>query len=291
MITKILSNVRVRKFLSPIIRLKHYKQFAKDEFYNEIFTNVIKGTLIINVKNIKGAFEFDFRSDILKRILKEKEYEPSIVDEINKYLNYTKDVINVGANVGLFVNHIANNINFNQKILAIEPTPNAFKLLKSNCELNSNIDKVILFNGVASNSNSNFELNIVEGKEEYSSLGEIVFGFNEHQIVTKIEISGKTVDSLVLDNHLNPGLMIIDVEGAEFKVLSGSVGILTKYRPIIISEIVDDYLNQQGDSSDAIFKLFNEYKYKIINIDSSIESNRFSGNIVAIPIEKFKNTN
>jgi FkbM family methyltransferase len=85
------------------------------------------------------------------------------------------------------------------------------------------------------------ELNIIEGKEEYSSLGRIVFEFDENQIVTKTKIPGKTLDSLVADNNLNPGLLIVDVEGAVFKVLSGSIGVLKKYRPIIISEIVDEY--------------------------------------------------
>jgi FkbM family methyltransferase len=287
MISKLLSNKAVRKLLSPVIRLRHYKLFAKENFYNELFSNVIKGTLIVKVKNIQGFFEFDFRSDILKRILRDKEYEPSIVQVINKYLNLNKDVVNVGANVGLYVNHIANNDNFKKRILAIEPTPNAFKLLNSNCLLNSNLDKVILFNGVASDSNSNFELNIVEGKEEYSSLGQIVYGFDENQIITKIEIPGRTLDSLVTDNDLNPGLLIIDVEGAEYKVLIGSMVVLKKFRPIIISEIVDEYLNQQGDSSIAIFNLLKEINYKVINVDSSVNSNGFSGNIIAIPVEIF----
>ncbi len=63
----------------------------------------------------------------------------------------------------------------------------------------------------ASDSNSNFELNIIEGKEEYSSLGRIVFEFDENQIVTKTKIPGKTLDSLVADNNLNPGLLIVDI--------------------------------------------------------------------------------
>lgn len=193
--------------------------------------------------------------------------------------------MNVGANVVLYVNHIANNNNFKKRILAIEPTPNAFKLLNSYCLLNSNLDKVILFNGVASDSNSIFELNFVEGKEEYSSLGQIVYGFGDNQIITKIEIPGRTLDSLVLDYNLNPGLLIIDVEGAEFKVLNGSISTLKKFRPIIISEIVDEYLNQQGDNATSIFNLLEEINYKIINIDSSNNSYGFSGNIIAIPLE------
>lgn len=53
MIEKLFSNKAIRKFLSPIIGLRHYKLFAKEIFYNDLFSNVIKGTLIVKVKNIE----------------------------------------------------------------------------------------------------------------------------------------------------------------------------------------------------------------------------------------------
>ena len=61
--------------------------------------------------DIPGIFEIDARSDILKRILIGKGYEPATISFIKKNLITDKDAINVGANIGIFTILLANLIN------------------------------------------------------------------------------------------------------------------------------------------------------------------------------------
>ncbi len=150
----------------------------------------------------------------MKKILLSKDYEPEIVDLILRNIDPDKDAINVGANIGLYTNFLADKISNNSRVLAVEPTPNAFKLLTDNLLRNNN-SKVVLYNGIATNVSGKYKINVVPGNEEYSSIGEIAhLSINDKDHII-IEVKGETIDNLVKKHNLNPGIIVIDVEGAE----------------------------------------------------------------------------
>lgn len=271
----------LKSIVDQLLKLKRRKRISF--FYDKLISNVKKGNLTVSLENIPGEFTIDIRSHILKRVLINKNYEPEIVKQVLAAIDPKKDAINIGANIGLFANLIASVINCDRKILAIEPTPNAFKLLKFNLEQNGNIEKTILFNGVATDHKSNVKINIIEGKEEYSSIGKIVMQFDKIEKYTSIIVKGETLDNLVDINNLNPGIVFMDVEGAEFSVLKGSINTLKKFKPIIISEIVDDFLKEQNSSAKQIIELLIETGYRISSLDQGKIDYPFKGNIIAIP--------
>ena len=253
----------------------------KSDFYKNFLSNIVEGSLKVKLDNIPGVFSIDARSHILKRILLSKKYEPEIVDQITKNIDTNKDAINIGANIGLFTNLIAFNINDQCRVLAIEPTPNAFKLLQSNIEINGNIGKTILFNGIATDISGEYEINTIPGNEEYSSIGEMVHPAIKNREFVKIKVKGETVDNLVEKYNLNPGIIVIDVEGAEYSVLKGSIETIKKYKPIIISEIVDDFLVEQNCNSMQILDFFKQMNYVVTSANNESLSFPFTGNIIA----------
>lgn len=273
--------------LYPIIKLrKAYlgrinKRFNKS--FGAIISNILEGSVVVGLKNIPGKYEIDVRSHILHRILISKEYEPSIVELIKKYTDENKDAVNVGANIGLYTNLIADNISHNCKILAIEPTLNAYRYLKHNIKKNGNESKVILYNGIASDKPGEYKMNVIEGKEEYSSIGKIVMPFDKAQIYTCIDVMGDTVDNLVEKYNLKPGIIVIDVEGAEYSVLKGSINTIKKFTPVIISEIDDNFLLQQESNAKQIVELLESLDYQVLNTENSKIIFPFIGNVIAIP--------
>ena len=80
----------------PIIFLRRFyirlKAMPYNKFYDSTFDFVEEGSLRVRVPSFKGTFEIDFRSKILKRILRCKQYEPNLVEIVKKYVDPKKDI-------------------------------------------------------------------------------------------------------------------------------------------------------------------------------------------------------
>lgn len=288
------SNGFIRFFLSPFIKIwkkqkKHvYEKEIKclNDAFEKIFSRVLSRTIIVDLKEYLGVFELDIRSDIFRRISLQGYYESNILETISKYLNTSKDAIDCGANVGFYSIYFANILKEGHKVLSIEPTPNAFELLKNNVLSNNCEKQIILYNGALSDKiNEEMVINTIEGREEYSSFGEISQSYIRNSEVHKIKVQATTLDFLVNQYNIHPGFIKIDTEGAELLVLKGAIKTIQNFRPIIISEICDDFLKRMNHSSNEIFDLLEENNYKIMN-SKSLNKNinfPFSGEIIAIP--------
>lgn len=271
-------------FSSPILPIKFiYLKFKKREqfYFDNLFENVLSGCLIVKLENIPGQYKFDARSHILKKILLTKNYEPEIVNFITTKIDINKDAINVGANIGLYTNLLAFKLNKNNKVLAIEPTPNAFKFLTENIKLNRNSSKVIVYNGIATDLPGEYNINVIIGNEEYSSISNIVHSSVLNKEYISHNTSGETIDNLVEKYNLNPGIIVIDVEGAENKVLLGAVKTLKRFHPIIISELDDNLLSLQKTSSYEILMMLENLNYRISDSENKKLKFPFMGNIFA----------
>jgi FkbM family methyltransferase len=269
-----------RLFIAIDSRLRKHFNWYYDSFI-EIFSNVEEGSLVVTLNNIHGRYEIDSRSHILQRILITKEYEPITVDLIKKYTIREKDAINIGANIGLFTNLLADLIDENNKVLSIEPIPGAFKYLGANIERNRNKGKIITYQGIAFDKPGIFKINLVPGNEEYSSVGEIVHPAMKDHKSKVIEVNGDTIDHLVENYQLRPGIIVIDVEGAELQVLSGAINTIEKYKPIIITELDDLLLEKLNSSSDQIIKILENSGYIVRDIEGKKLKYPFTGNIIA----------
>jgi len=274
-------NKFLRSFFSNKINFLRLYFNKPDKNFDEIFSNVINGEMLVNVKNIEGNYTIDCRSHLLKRVLLSKEYEPSLVNLIKVKTNSSKDAINIGANIGLYTCLLGNILNNNQKVLAIEPTENAFNLLLKNINQNNLNSKVITFNGVASDKQGTLKINLFPGNEEYSSLGEIIHPAIKDKEFISVEVKSQTIDNLVEKHNLEPGIIIIDVEGAEMQVLLGGVKTIKKFNPIIISEIDDLLLEKMGSNSKEIFTFLKDHHYVINEINNENLEYPFEGNIIA----------
>ncbi len=241
---------------------------------------------VIRVKEFDGIFVIDARSDLLSRIIIHKNYEPHLAKCCLQYLDKNRDVIDVGANIGFFTVMFAKNI-INKKVLSIEPTRNAIKRLHRNVELNKVMERVDIFKGVASNQNGTMEIKTIDGKEEYSSLGKMKHPAVLEEKYTTESVTSITIDELVKQKSLDPGFIKIDVEGAEHLVFEGAQNVLESQRPIILSELSNILLNENGSSSNTVINLIKKYEYDVFDpIDPSVQPGRKDyGDILCFPKE------
>lgn len=262
-------------------RVKNFKNIELEKNFDYFFNNIIEGNVVVGLENIPGSYEIDSRSDILKRILIYKKYEPEIVDLILKNISKNSDALNIGANIGLFANLLANNISDDNFVLAVEPTKNAHQLLQNNILRNNNSKKIKTYKGIITDIKGEYFINTIVGKEEYSSVGKLVHQAVEKDTSKKEAVEGISMDDLVSEYKVKPKLIVIDVEGAEFNVLQGGVETLKKYNPTIISELDDKLLKTQNTTSTKVVQFLEDLGYKVSDVEGSKIVFPFSGNIIA----------
>jgi FkbM family methyltransferase len=279
----------LRALFLPFINIRHLILINKRSKLSLIVRN-IRGLMVNDpvfaVTEFKGEFFLNRNSDLFARLITEKNYEPELAALCQIYIDKKRDVIDVGANIGFFTVLFAKTITTG-KVFSIEPTRNALNYLYRNLEINGVMDKVEVFEGVVSNKNGIVQIKTVFGKEEYSSLGVMKHPSLKNEVYDVHDVMSITIDDLVKTRSIDPGFIKIDVEGVEYAVLDGMRTILRNSRPIIVLELSDFLLKQNGSSAKATIDLLEEYEYDVYDpLDSDIKPGwKRSGDIICFPRE------
>jgi FkbM family methyltransferase len=260
-------SVVARKLLSVPLRIRRNWLNSRHGTVGDVLDRLElfgSSTIRLRVDKYEGDFAFGPKSHLLRRILETGTYEPELADLFKSYIQPERDVIDVGSNVGLFTVLAAKNLS-SGRVLAAEPTDAAFELLETNTSQNLVGAKVILYKGLVADVDGASQINVVTGREEYSSMGDVIHPSVAGQPTQNITVPTKTLDSLVAQHNLRPALIKVDVEGAEGMVFSGAEKTLLKYRPVIISEFSRPLLERNGSSPEQIVSYFERFGYKVYN--------------------------
>lgn len=258
------------RIASPGIRLGRYfarKDRARRVARYETFCRSLNEDPMIDLKAFRGTFSLDARSDVFFRYFLTGNYEPRLANLCCKYVSrlQQRDAIDVGANVGFFSTLFAKSLQPESRVLAVEPIPAAAARLQQNLIRNAVSHRVTVFEGALSDRAADTVINVIDGKEEYSSLSDISHPSAVHLTARKIPVRTETLDSLVHQFALRPGFLKLDVEGNEHLVLQGASEVLKKFQPIILSELNEAVLQRNGSSSRQIIELLQSYGYKIVD--------------------------
>ncbi len=168
------------------------------------------------------------------------------------------NVVNIGANVGIFTIMLSEFVGMNGTVYSVEPIPNQFECLKRNVDYNN--CKNVNINQLAMSDH--------DGKIEM-----IVAGHGSY--ISPISVSGSktctvktnTLDSFI-QNDVTIDLIFMDAEGHEEKILNGAKKILSKNPNIkIITEFSPSNLQRSGTSPSSFLSLIDELGFKIMEID------------------------
>jgi FkbM family methyltransferase len=280
----------VRIILNPFINLRKFLKKDQDILKKKIARNIselIEDDPIMQVSEFQGKFLVNKRSDLFFRLITEYNYEPELAWLCNKYIDTGRDAIDIGANIGFYTVLFAKCLDNGRRVLSIEPVRNALQFLYRNIELNGVISKVDVFEGAASNINGLAKIKTIKGKEEYSCLGSMKHPSVIGEIYEKEDVVTTTIDKLVIEKSLDPGFIKIDVEGAEYNVLKGTSWVLKEYRPIILSELSDFLLKENGSSAKEVIDFIRNHEYDIydpLSSSTDVGWKKF-GDIICFPKE------
>lgn len=167
-------------------------------------------------------------------IFKEKSH--FLVDEFNG--KNAETVLDIGAHEGFYTLKIKEN-NPECEVIAVEPVPFSFQILKKN--VRSNIDKnVTLKNKAISNKIGKIEFNAIKEFPAVSNQNlkpeiSLACPWLEDDSFEKIKVNCTTLNELYRNHDIEDiDILKIDTEGMEIKILRGGKDILSKVRKIVV---------------------------------------------------------
>ncbi|MBD3309038.1 FkbM family methyltransferase [candidate division KSB3 bacterium] len=182
------------------------------------------------------------------------EYEPGCSHVMRRLLNPGDNVLDIGANIGYFTFLAASYVGETGKVIAFEASPITFQQLKRNTDLNQFKQVEIRCQAV---SKAPGRLTFYQGPFDHS-------GVSALRPISNSSASFE-VQTLKLDQERESlptiAYVKIDVEGAEFDVLTGMQEILHRDSPEVMLELTDEYLKDFGSSAEALVTLMGEQGY------------------------------
>lgn len=201
-----------------------------------------------------------------------------LFDLAREFVHPNDTVWDIGANVGLFAIAAAQKAGPHGSIVAIEPDLWLASLLQRSASLQSPVAAPIHIMPIAVSditgiailhiANRNRASNHLSSVPEHSQAG----GTRE-----TLQVLSITLDWL-LEHSAPPGLVKIDVEGAEIDLFHGAHNLLTKVRPILMCE-------SQHRNRPEVTTILNQYGYKLYDWDTNprVEVQLAAFNTLAIP--------
>jgi len=176
----------------PVLRL----------YFLLLYGKTLKGIRAIDDKN--AVYQYKGQDIIIPRSAIFILIEIFLLEVYEKEFKPSGIVVDIGAFVGMFSIKAA----FSAKeVIAIEPSPETFKMLKSNCK---NMSNIRLVNKALSSNPGITRLYLARDTHSNTTI---------HKSKTYTEVEATTLDDLV-DKPVD--FIKIDAEGAELKILKGA---------------------------------------------------------------------
>jgi FkbM family methyltransferase len=209
------------------------------------------------------TLELVLSSDIGRCVWVAGCFEPNEMYLLSKLLGTGCSFVDVGANIGLYTLPAARLVGPSGKVLSFEPSPREGAFLKRNVERNSLSWVSVDDRAVGDLENGRALLHLADEQHGgQNTLGSVVY--EKVRLVADADVAMTTLDRAIVEHGLDGvDVLKIDVEGAEFKVLSGARNLLGKSRPVLMMELQEESLLAQGASSRQVLELLRGFDYEV----------------------------
>jgi FkbM family methyltransferase len=176
-------------------------------------------------------------------LLKDKAWEPTIIQYLIKRLTRSDLFLDVGANLGYYTTLLSP---FVKQVVAFEPVTTSYRYCQTN---------------VALNQRNNVELHNVGLWHREADLEMAV---DRSSLMTAHIGSGDAVHCITLDQlDVRPNVVKIDIEGAEAFALQGMRRTLERSRPVVVMELNRPALARYGAEAGDVWRFFAGLNYSM----------------------------
>lgn len=186
----------------------------------------------------------------------EGSYEVELLESLRNLVESDAVVYDIGANIGYHTLLFAAMAK-RGRVYAFEPLPEVMQTLRRNLSANgienvSTVQKV-----VASDTGS-----IAIGRSIYYDQAAVAWA--GHGNVT-IQCEAVSLDDFIADGNVPPTVLKIDVEGAEREVLTGAIGVLARYKPLVVCE------SHGSECAQQVYELLRRLGYELFRAERGYE--------------------
>lgn len=194
-------------------------------------------------------------------------YEPETTSLFSLLVHYSKTILDIGANTGIF-SLLAATDNPTATIYAFEPIPYIFEQLTTHVKIN-NLNNIIPLKLAISDVDEERTIYISHTHEDTALDASLMAGFRKN--CSALKVASRTLDSL--DNEFGfseVDLMKVDTESSEHLVLLGAQQLINRERPFIICEVL------YGTKEEELYEILKgwDYRYFWITAQELIEQKR-----------------
>ncbi|TSC68603.1 MAG: hypothetical protein G01um101456_563, partial [Parcubacteria group bacterium Gr01-1014_56] len=205
-----------------------------------------EGSNIRTIKTAHGRFSVDMSHDkkIGTNLQKGNYHQEETLELLKNFITPDSVVVDIGAHIGTLAIPLAK---LAGKVIAFEPIPETFALLKRNAEQN-NVTLDLRNKGLGVNAG-----HASLKTENLSNAG-----------ANTLDLSGGSIEVSTLGDEVEYADVIkIDVEGMELSVFEGGAELIERLHPIILSEINLSALRAHGSSPQQIERFLYKRGYDL----------------------------
>lgn len=246
-------------------------------YRNNINMEVIENTTVYDVP-VKSFNDYIYKHSIAEN----KFWDEEIVNEILKYLPDGTDILDIGANTGLITLGVIKRAKEENKKLGdihcFECCLSIIPLLSYNI---SSFDNVKLYpfalsdkqelcqvTSLEMNMGCNYIYKSIDDNKKTEYDYSMCFYTEQHIKKDNTFVLGISLDSIGFQFTNRIGVMKVDVEGFEVKVIKGAAELIKKHKPVIIIEIFEKI------HLDIVINLFKDLNYNnYVKVFNSLYAN------------------
>ncbi len=187
------------------------------------------------------------------------DYEPHVSKVFREYLRPGMQVLDIGASIGYFSLLAASLVGSDGLVYSWEPSPANVKMLYAS-QLANEFSNINIMQAAAAEKTSLLRYFRALSNGNVADVADAT----SQDILSAETVMGLRIDDFVpLDSHI--GFVKIDVEGYEFKALSGAQQTIQRSRPIIVSEFSPESLQRaSGVSGKQYLEFLAQLGYDIL---------------------------
>lgn len=216
---------------------------------------------------IKQFLRRNLPSDLVKLLVKLNQYilpkawdanEKVYIQKMLAYVGEGDNVLDVGANAGLWTVALAEKVGGNGCVIAFEPVKDTFQHLLKNTSVFNNVK---YYNKGLSSTQGEAEIwrDPISETPPSAAIAKTADHLHDTENLIKEAIELDTLDNLFLNFNHPISFVKIDVEGHEEMVVAGGIEFFKKQKPVVFLEILREYWypGQIGSSktADILLKL------------------------------------
>lgn len=206
----------------------------------------VSGKIVVKINELEIALWAAADDSLVSKLYYQNEWERDVTKWFSEFSKQYKNVIDAGANVGVF-SLLAAKSNENSIVHAFEPNPNNYGRLQRNISLNFFENRINSHRVALGNDFNSIVFHLPDGdwiSDVSSVYAAHTASFNDFKQKT-INVPCTTLDRFCEEKKFSPRLIKIDVELYELQVLQGMKRILISDKPFIFCEIFNDAVKRK----------------------------------------------